>query len=334
MHIPQRTWDKTHIGQLFQIFPGLINDKLQHSTPQQLMRAQEHISLIFWRWYFFLIHTSFINNNTPYMYAMWRKTIEKWPPEGMFLPQVTLELKKNTNTPTVQTQIHIEYISFHEQPLLIDLHRLRKGLSPIYTFDSRYPKDVSNLASLMQEIGINKKTKETDYIILCNYIDTCLLSMWIAHPDISKACTQEQWLTMWENILHSLLKTDEDQGFGSNKLEETYIDLMRIGLNSSSYGYTSTELQNLKGKRPSSKRAAQWRDLWAYTAYFILVPLSTYTQLIAPVFTDQENFHCDIQDVLDSYYDAITPLHGPFNTLHITPFGKKIFSYYLQHKNM
>jgi len=45
-------WRTTTINKILTLFPGEINQLLQHATPQEIARASLHLPLILWRWYF------------------------------------------------------------------------------------------------------------------------------------------------------------------------------------------------------------------------------------------------------------------------------------------
>ncbi|NCP45548.1 MAG: hypothetical protein GW818_03760, partial [Flavobacteriales bacterium] len=139
-------WDETEIGTILILFPGEINQFLSHATPQEILRAKEYLPLILWRWYFL---KSEIDNLSPYMYLDWRREVENWPKTGQFIPKAELTMPKPDNQenhkPKVKIDINIDYISFDEMPLFVDLKNSLEKRPFQYEFDSKYKIEVETL---------------------------------------------------------------------------------------------------------------------------------------------------------------------------------------------
>lgn len=329
MKILQTQWDKSEVGRLLHIFTGFISHTLEHATPQQLIRAQHHLPLIFWRWYFLLMKSSHMNNTSPYFHAIWRKDVENWPSAGMFLLQAHLTFSHTADQPQVTTEVTADYISFHEQPLLIDLKRNIAGMPRLFVFDQKYASDIAELSTMCQLINMGVNAKDFDITVLSNYLDLCFLRWREHNEDIKRAFRLEEWLFMWRDILQKIYDRDASVGYGSDELNTTLVLWMRAH-GDKQYGYLPDELD--ESKRIRNKRALQWTDLWTDFAYFVLVPFSWYTLLLVPVFTDQQIFEKELHESLNGYYENLSPLHSAFNTLHMTPFGKTFFSRYINKK--
>jgi len=316
-------WDETEIGTILILFPGEINQFLSHATPQEILRAKEYLPLILWRWYFL---KSEIDNLSPYMYLDWRREVENWPKTGQFIPKAELTMPKPDNQenhkPKVKIDINIDYISFDEMPLFVDLKNSLEKKPFQYEFDSKYKIEVETLGKYLtkkvcDEFLENNNLNE----IIEYYFVYCLFSWREENKDIQKAFSLEQWLIFWQKTMQKIQLRGQNE-YGSDKLSDSFVREMRFTIKD--YGVLTSQLEGeLRGDR---KHVRQWGLFWYDFCHFFLVPFSCYLPLLAPYFGLRENFNDDIKDILKNYHETPTPLYSAFNSLKFTPFGKSFFT--------
>lgn len=316
MYVAKNKWGRTEIGKILVIFPGQMNEMLQYTTPQEIVRAQSNLSIILWRWYF--LQTK-VFDSSPYFYLEWRKEVERWPKKGIFLPNTSLTMPKETEErkPKIKIDISVDYISFAEQPFLVDFKNVRRNLPFRYQFDKKYETDLTNLTIVLHQ--------DSDQKLIELYFAYCLLGWYHIDTFIPQVFSHKDWFSFWYGIIKDIAKNKEN-GLTTDDLIDRFVIKMRSKF--SNYSALSEELNDLEHIRSkgNEKKSRQWAQFWYDFSYFFLLPFSWYLPLIAPLFSSQENFRSDIQDILEKYYDGQSPLHGPPNSLFFTTFGKEFFS--------
>lgn len=146
---------KTEITRYLSSFPGILGEFLQETTPQEILRAEKFLPHIFWRWYMLAQPP---HNISPYHDLEWLQKRENWPKDGQFFPKPSLKIAKTndpfllvTKFPKVQIDITVDYISFDEQPLIVDVIHTLDGKQLQYHYDKQYTQAISYLVILCEK---------------------------------------------------------------------------------------------------------------------------------------------------------------------------------------
>lgn len=131
MQVNPKLWRQSHISHTLDIFTGKVAEKLATFSDlspklrEMLNVAAQHL---FRRWYFLKLAPN--EENTPASMIDYFKLIEKWPKDGQFLIKPQFTQKAN-----LEIELDVDYISFAEQPLIIDLSKSSKEVDLYWQYD-------------------------------------------------------------------------------------------------------------------------------------------------------------------------------------------------------
>ncbi len=322
MQVDQKLWQQTSIATQLSSFPGVLGEFLQETTPVEILRAEKFLPHIFWRWYM-LEHSS--HKVSPYHYLAWRREREHWPENGQFFPHPTLQITKasdpfvlQTTTPKVQIDITVEYIAFHEQPIIVDVINTLQRKSLQYNYDEQYRKNVQSIAAYLQTKGIKpSQIKMSPMLALKPYFEQSLSSWREKDPFINASFLEHDWLSFWKDVFQ---KASDKDGLSTDTLLDLFVDIVRN--THPDYGIKSADLEHVNAKGDISVHVKIQYFFWLSLAYYVLLPFSLFSHLLAPIFREQDMFHHDIEALLTEDFSEPMPIYAPFTTLTVTPFGK------------
>lgn len=312
MNVADTQWNTTRIGDVLSFFPGVIGEFIQETSPADLVRAQQWITHIFWRWYFLQQETK--ENATPYAYLSWRKQVEKWPRGGQFFPRPTCSITKSRS---VRVDVTVEYIAFDEQPLLQDIKRVVAGKKALFSIDPQYTQDLHDMVTLLKHKKMNSRAIMSCYVLHS-------IMNWYEHDPIVKiAFNRSSWCDFWEAMFAKIKKKE---GLSTDELLDKFVYAVREVL--PEYGIDSSELHDIEENKAIDLIDIQVHTVfWIHFGCYILIPLSLYTHLAAPVYTDKQLFRNDVSELLSHSYDDPMPIYSPCTALTSTTFGEKVFNH-------
>lgn len=310
MQIKDDLWKNTKIGGALSFFPGILGEFLQQATPAEAIRAEKFLAHIFWRWYFL---EGIYEKIAPYDHLLWRKEVEGWPKQGQFFPKPSIVTKMQEGKPVIKIDIEVDYISFNEQPLLIDIEKCLAGEDLLYKYDARYQEDIKALMPLVQPF--DPLSTMTTYLVFT-------LNNWHQNDQFALQCfSQNEWLSFWRRLFSKMQSKD---GLGTDEILDAFVAKVRQVF--PGYGLSSNELKNYSlEKSPKIKFEVQ-HAFWVMFALYFLLPLSLYTHLLAPLYVDQNLFHDDVEELLKNYYNDPMPLLAPCTAVSLTGFGDKVLA--------
>lgn len=310
MTIPKRLWQQTQSGLIVSIFTGQFGEILQSVNPTKFERARTFLPFIFWRWYFLQRET---DNFTPYQLLKEQQFIENWPAGGLFLPLPGLVLTHaQPEKASCQIAVNLDFISFDDQPLIIDIRNLHQGVPFKFQFDRKYQDDLSRLAKITAK-------DETAKSILEKYFLFRTEDFYTDNPLYPQVFSLKNWQDYW---LGEFLQIGQ-QEYGTDTLSDRFTRKMRKMF--PEFGCTNEELKKIKSNSVPKIQERSHYLFWVEFLHHLLIPLSLYTNLLAPIFTDRETYWADIDDLLNNYYDDPMPMYCPPTALALTAFGQKIF---------
>lgn len=322
MDIDTEKWQNSRISQPLQIFNGLLAEKIiNNGGPRAVKQANKFLPHIFWRWYF--LESEHNPGISPYLELFNIRSIEKWPPKGQFFPQVSLQ---NANTKKFNVNINVDYISFEEQPLLVDVKQILDQKDPTHQYDKKYLADTKFLASeyLKTSQPIEKffQTKNL-YWLIDFYLNYHLTEWYNDHPLIKEAFTLNSWLFFWHKHLADI-KVKEF--YNSAEIINDYTKRMRAFF--PEYSLTVDEMIDENQMRELDSyefRIQSFYEFGLKFSYHILLPFSLYLHLLAPVFIENDQFDQDVKDLLTHSFVDPLPIYTICSYLSLTYFGQKIF---------
>lgn len=311
MRVSDKFWRKTKIGQILYLFPGQIGEFLQEGAAAQITQAEKFLPLIFFRWYF--LESGLENCIPPYFFLEACRELEKWPKKGQFFPQASISsIGKELNV-----KVNVDYISYDEQPFLVDVKRYKQGEEAIYFFDQKYKDDIKSMARIVDK-------KEKDEKIVALYLEYLLGTWFNQDEEVNEAFEKDEWIDLWKSLLTSAGKKE---GISTEVLLDRFVDKMRQI--DKDFAMTSRELEpeyNEKGDSRYQAKSLQLYNFWLNLSFNLLIPLSCYMHLTAPVFAERENFRRDVLDLLSNFWQDPIPIHSPCSRLFLTNFGKMVFT--------
>jgi hypothetical protein len=326
MHVAEKLWKQTKIDQTLSFFPGILGEFLQKTTPKEILQAESFLPYIFWRWYFL---RGKVNDASPYDILHWRRSIEHWPKDGQFFAQPRLIISKaktltetKKSNPQVQINITVDYIDFAEQPLLLDLHNLLSNKDMLYPYGESYQKQLRQLLTKIKDAGITAKTFKTNLLpIVTMYFEQQLFEWYKLDPFIQEVFSQKEWGLFWS----LQLKQAGSKGLSTDDLLDIFVMKMRKQI--PGYSMTTEELDRYettyKGDKDPNENFMMQYAFWMNFVVHLLIPLSMYLHLIAPLYTDEPLFDLSVEELLSGNFKDPMPLYGPCTTISLTPFGEK-----------
>lgn len=320
MKVHQKLWKNANINKGLYLFPGQLGEFLEITTPAAIVRAQNFLPHIFWRWYF--LENGIEDRLTPYQYLQSCRRWEGWPDKGQFFPKPKITVASSNK---VQIDLTVDYISFEEQPLLVDLDRALEGKDLILDYGKDYSKDILFLAKRFKGQKINPK-------YIAGFYLNHKISSWYENDELIRTSFKKsEWIEFWRLTLK---KISRNEFYDTSDLNDRYVEAFRRYF--PDHGLTNEEMKFAakKRKKVSLKdeyQGAGYYHFWLGVSTNFIVPLSLYLHLLAPVFIDRQNFKDDIKDLLENYYDDPIPIYSPCTFISFTPFGKMIQPYVFDH---
>ena len=308
-------WQKSEVYHQINHFPEVLGGLLADKQPVSIRRAKTFIAFIFWRWYFLEENKPF--RMTPYSKIESKRHEEKWPKTGQFLPLVSLNTTSRTN---YDVNIKLEYISFLEQPLIVDAQAIKNGRMPQYDFGIEYIKDSRFLAKNLPDLPL---TEESIKPVIRQYFHHKFESWYEENPLAKEAFSLESWLYFWKEILREIIKSDPEKPFCTDILWTRYSQRLQQVLPDLDFdGFLKSSEQNLGEDNKFIGHV--FYHLWLNLAYKLLIPSSLFLNILTPVFIDQVQFDYDIQDLLTYKYNDPIPCYGACTEILPTSFGKQL----------
>lgn len=321
MNVPDSKWKKTQAGSILNVFSGLMTTTFRDKPQKDLLRAQYHIPLIFWRW----MYLEYSQGRSPYIFFHQKKISENWPKNGQFMAVPDLQLHMKDQKPHITVNVTLDYVSFFELPLFVDLQRYARNEKQQYTFDAKYMRDIKDLQAICTDADISVENLQKSWkAVVSNYFDMTLLAWRLEREEIGASFTVDEWLDLWRGIFRELSESGNYWGYGTDMILDPVVTTIRSRLDDPDYAYITQELSERLD--PRSERVAQWVDFWVDFAYFFLVPFSLYLPVIAPYFGDEETFNNEVREVTQGYYEDVCPLHSPPSYVCLQDFGKKFLT--------
>lgn len=316
MKISEKFWQNTKALSSLNIFPGLLGEFLVGSQKEALKRVKKFLSHIFWRWYF--LECEYSSGTNPYFNLEHLRKIEKWPKDGQFFPRAKIE---EVDQNKCNISIVLDYISFEEQPLFIDLKNVLVGTQKVFNFDEKYHSDLDFLVKYCLENNFGKYLSLNQiHKLIKIYFEKNLKNWYEKDNFIQEAFTLESWLFFWREILENI---NQRKHYNTEELNDDFFGRMRQFF--PDYGYRSEELGANSALTKRNFSTVSYFNFWLNFAYNFLVPLSLYLNLLAPTFLNQLSFKDDIKDILKYNYKEPMPIYAPCSYLYLTPFGRKAF---------
>lgn len=323
MQISEDKWHQSRIGSVLSVFPGILGEYLQETTPQQIIRVEKILPYIFWRWFFLENEAQQIS---PYHLLDFRRNVEKWPTNGQFFPRPAIAItKKNQSltplpqTPNITIDINVDYIAFHEQPLIVDTINFLQKKELLYPYGKPYQEAIRKLAAICQKenLTIDKIQNNSSQLIRLYYHQS-LLAWRKKDPFIENSFESTDWIKFWTTLLQ---ESGTKEGLSTDTLLDLFVD--RIRRSFPGYGIKSADLESVYSKDDIDINIKVQYIFWLNCAYYLLIPFSLYTYLIAPLFISQEMFRDDMHDFLNLDFEDPMPAYSPCTHITLTPFGKE-----------
>jgi hypothetical protein len=313
MNIDPKLWQKTTITHWLSPFPGVVGEFLQKTTPLEIIRMEKYLPHIFWRWY--MLENPSLHTN-PY-YALYEERIkEQWPQEGQFFPQPKMTIANKT---AVQIDITVDYITFSEQPLIADVILALSQKEQKYHYDHIYDAARDYLVGYCQEKNITAHMIQKNPMqLLMHYFQYTLLVWYKGDQCIYNAFSKKEWFAFWLKMMKLGSRKD---ALSTDHLLDDFVDIVRNVY--PDYGIKSAELELVNKSEDISINVKIQYLFWISLSYHVLVPLSLYTHLLAPIFVEEEMFQKDVASLISEEYSDPMPIYAPFTTLSVTPFGRK-----------
>ncbi|MBU0974678.1 hypothetical protein KKD03_03185 [Patescibacteria group bacterium] len=330
LNIPQSKWDNSNISRALASFPGQILTYVKKTDAAAILRLEQWLSIILWRWYF-LVNDSL--TTSPYLYLIWRHDLENWPKESQFL----VIAKTNFIDQKINITLDVDAIDFNQQPLLVDLLNVKSKINSktnlFFPNDSVYTKLIENLkleftkdVKDIKGFTENKNPNKLDQsqIQLTKKIVVYLLDEWHKTDEIiNKSWTKVEWQGLWSWVFSFIQKEDEltSEMFSDKIIKHTRKTMPTFGL-------TGQEMEQMEQNNASYSRsqASSQFMFWLNCTRFFTLPLSWYLHLVAPVFLEQLNFDQDIKDTLTNFFEDPILLFNPFSAISLTSFGSQVLT--------
>lgn len=312
MNIPDIKWQQSEIQHHLKNFSGVIGQFFKQTTTIQIQRMEKFLPFIFWRWFHLSPDGSI---PSPYQNLNLISKLEGWPKNGQFLCIPQVEMKEENKLNVCLT---VDFISFGQQPILVDLLNMQSKKPLKYTFGSDYFKDLIKLSEILEDQAIDICDKNNLTTISEIYLTQILLTWYKKDNFIHTGFSQKEWLNFWQDILRRITQTHY---FDTQFILDPFIDIMRQAI--PDYGLKNNQLDN---KFADKTQLLSTFIFWVNLNRFLIIPLSLYSGLLAPNFVEPENFYEDIKDFLESDYKDATSLFCPATFISATDFGKMVFT--------
>lgn len=339
MQVDSKLWRKTNISHILNIFTGKVAEKvttLSDLPPKLREMLNVAVQHLFRRWYFLKLAPN--EENTPASMIDYFKQIEKWPKDGQFLIKPQFTQKAN-----LEIELDVDYISFAEQPLIIDLPKSSKEADLYWQYDQIYIKTVEHIKKILKSESIILKQgmypkPEILRTVWLTFIYAIWGFWWVGDPFIKNSFSLDQFV----NTLQSFLKQAEKQGERGVGIDEI-IDVIVVSVRKKypDWAYTTIELEK-KEKYGLPPQRNKWVQMKAETFYmlgvnfdrYFLTPLSQYFNVIEPYYMEVSDWDLDFEELLRSpAADPSIFLAKPAASFILTPFGKMWLKYYENIKN-
>lgn len=317
MKTSEKLWENTNALDGLNIFPGLLGEFLIESREKTIEKTKKFLPYIFWRWYF--LECEYRQGTNPYLNLDYLRKIEKWPKDGQFFAQPEL---KEISQDKLDISINLDYISFEEQPLFIDLKNILTNDKLIFNFDKRYHNDLDFLVGYWRKNDFgNYFSSDKLQNLIKVYFEKNLKEWYEEDNFIQKAFTLESWFFFWQKTIKDI---NQKKDYNTEELNNDFFGRMRQFF--PEYGYLLEELDtNPKLLEKENFSGASYFNFWFRFSCKLLLPFSLYLHLFAPVFLDQRLFRDDIKKILNYDYQDPLFLCSACSYLYLTPFGQKIF---------
>lgn len=309
MNVPNSKWQRSEVGQHLRNFPGVIGQFTQTSTTSRIQKVEKYLPFIFWRWFF--LYPNGRDLPSPYLNLSLVKVIEDWPKNGQFLciPQVNMKTENK-----LEVSLTVDYITFEEQPILVDLRNTYNRKPLKYNFGLGYANDLGKLSEILKGQQIDINNPKNFNLILDTYLIQTLLTWHKEDLSIQLGFSQKAWLNFWQEILKQTCQTDY---FDTQFILDPFIEIMRLAI--PGYGLKTNQLDK---KLADTSQYLSVYLFWVHLNRFLIIPFSLYWNLLAPSFMEPENFYEDTKDFLDQDYKDATSLFCPATFISATGFGK------------
>lgn len=312
MNIPDSKWQESEVRHHLKNFPGVIGQFFKQTTTSQIQRLEKFLPFIFWRW-FYLFPDEKIQS--PYQNLNLIKKIEDWPKNGQFLciPQVDMREENKLNI-----TLTADFITFEQQPILIDLLNICNQKPLKYHFGSDYFRFLIKLSEILTDQKIDTYDKNNFITIFEIYLTQILLTWYKEDNPVQVGFSQKAWLNFWQEILKQICQTDY---FDTQHILDSFIEIMRRVI--PDYGLMTNQLNINTADKPQYLSTFIF---WVNLNRFLVIPFSLYWNLLAPNFMESENFYEDVKDFLENDYKDPTLLFCPSTFISATDFGKIVFT--------
>lgn len=299
MQVDDKLWQVEIFGRTMQVFCGQLVEILQGLPKEAIIRAENWLPVILWKWYFLETNKE---NVTAYMRLNdWKKYENKWPKGGQFFPRAKLVYKSMEQ---IEVQINMDYIGFEEQPLLLDG---RSDTEPKYNYGKYY----------LEDLEIYRRIKKGQGFDVLNWWGKILQKWHEEEPEeVRGVFDLWSWNEFWMKVLERISK---EEFYNTIDLLDSFILKMRQKY--PDYGLLNQELVNKSGE---DKQRLQAYYFWMNTCRYLLIPLSFHMHLIAPIFVEEEAFFEDATELLSSAYTEPIPVMGPCTFIQMTDFGRRV----------
>lgn len=328
MQVDPKLWRQTHISHTLNIFTGQVAEKLTTLSDispklrEMLNVATQHL---FRRWYYLKLAPN--EDNTPSSMLDYYKQIEKWPANGQF--SIKAQFIQKTKP---EIELDVDFISFMEQPLIIDLSKFSKEANFYWQYDQIYKKTIEHVKKILkseniilqQEVDVNSEILRTVWL---TFIYAIWGFWWAEDPFIKNSFSLDQFISVCRSFLRQAYKQSE-LGVGVDGVINTIVEFVRK--NYPGWAYTTFELEE-KEKRGLVGRIEKGAEMEAETFYmlgvnldrYFLTPLSQYLNVIEPYYMEISDWDLDFEELLKSpAADPSIFLAKPASSFILTPFGK------------
>ncbi|MFH1838382.1 MAG: hypothetical protein ABH808_02735 [Candidatus Kuenenbacteria bacterium] len=323
MKVSEKLWENTSASGALNIFPGQLGEFFINCNVKISEKTKTFLPHIFWRWYF--LECEYQEGTNPYFYLEDLQKKEKWPCDGQFFAQPEIEETKKNN---YNISITVDYISFEEQPLIIDLKNILDGKKLIYNYDNKYRSDLNFLVNYCQKQGFNSDNLDINKInqLIKIYLEKNLEEWYNKDILFQEAFTKESWNRFWKKIIKEI---GQNKNYNTEQLINNFT--LRISQFFPNYNFKLSLDESGDIFKKEKFSSMFFFSFWFNFAYYILLPFSFYLLLLAPAFLDKKCFQQDVNEILNrnNYQDPL-PIYAACSYIYFTPFGKKVFKNILE----
>lgn len=295
-------WRKSKVPPILNIFSQEVKRYFHTITPQSLEYAMTYSPFIFWRWYFLILEHA---HATPYMEIEFYRQIEKWPEDGQFFPQAHIQYSSGK----IDLNVTTDYITFGEQPLIVEVINKQKGHKPEFSFGEIYEKHIRDLA-------VEFRQDNPDPFAILRFYKTYLLTDWYNEFDVVGQAfgSFSAWEKFWKDKWYIMTQR---QYYDTSFLLDSYILHMRKTF--PDFGLLNIEQY---GGIKEDRKGNETYDFWNSLNMYMVVPFSLFSNLLAPTFKTREFYFQDLAQLLQGTMSAPFPFFSPCTFLSLTSFGQ------------